>query len=277
MLSEKRAIWYLNIIIPIFIAVVSIFILANKVPESEFLNKSVERLEENKGQVLELTGATVAASLAISALPDDFASPMANTLSDLNKYFVILLAIIFLEKWIVVYGIKGIFLYLIPLACGLYVVSVLLKKDWWAKEAYKVSLFAIAVILIVPCSVRMVDVLGKDSLAYVDETINEANMGAKKITDVSDDGNHEDTIFEKLSDAFTTATKGVDDLMKYFNNVMKKSINSIAILFVTTFVVPMMVLAFFKWLIKELFGIKNGFPEVGNFVDGFRKRKKSVK
>lgn len=277
MLSENKAKWWLNIIIPVFITVLSICILSAVFPKTGFIVKSIENLEESKTQVLDLTGATMAVSLAISALPGDFASPMANTLADLNKYFVVLLAIIFIEKLIIIEGIKVSFIFLIPIACFCYILSVLLKREFWVKFAYKILVFTAAIVFVVPCSIQFVDLVGKDYLYYVDETIEAANVGAQKITDVSNDGNNTDSIFDKLTNAFTTASKGMDDMMNYFNNVMKKSINSIAILLVTTFVMPMLTLFFFKWLVKELFGINFSFDKVRSFTKGIRNRKKDIK
>lgn len=38
---------------------------------------------------MEFSGATIATSLAITALPDDFGTPLADTLADMNMYFVL--------------------------------------------------------------------------------------------------------------------------------------------------------------------------------------------
>ena len=42
--------------------------------------------------------------------------------------------------------------------------------------------------------------------------------------------NEDATIFDKLSDAFETAIKDVTTLLEYFNNVIKKCVNSVAIM-----------------------------------------------
>ena len=68
-------------------------------------------------------------------------------------------------------------------------------------------------------------------------------------------GEEGSTVFEKLTDAFKTAVQGISDLLKYFENVLKKCVNSIAIMIVTTFVLPMFVLLLFRWLLKELFSL----------------------
>ena len=89
----------------------------------------------------------------------------------------------------------------------------------------------------------------------VDETIDEANAGAEKIYDVKAENNVEDVFLEKISDVFVTAFQGVKDLFTYFNNLIKKCINSIAMMIVITFVVPVFILVFFRWLLNELFSL----------------------
>lgn len=266
MLSTKHAKLALKVIIPLFVAVFSICVLAAVIPETKFVESSVESLEKSQTTVKEFMGATIATSLAISALPDDFASPLANELAGMNRYFVLMLIVIFAERLLVVEGIGIAFRYVVPLACGLYAVASLTGKKFLKVFAYKVGIFGAALILVVPCSTHFTDVVGKEYLAYVDETIAETKAGADKINEVTDGGDADETIFEKLSEAFKTAIEGVNDLIAYFNNAIKKCMNSIAILIVTTVVMPFLTLLFFKWLLKELFRISIPVPGRTNFM-----------
>lgn len=260
MLSEKNAKFALRIIVPIFIAILSIFVLANKIPQTKFIEKSVESLDENKNTVIEFTGATMATSLAISALPDDFASPLANSLADMNKYFVIILAVTFLERMILLEGTKFAFLVVIPIACGIYLISLIPHLELIRNFSIKLAILGMALILAIPCSTYLVDTLGANYMTYVQETIVETDEGAEKINELIASGDEDASFFEKLSNAFKTAIAGVTDLIEYFNTTIKKCMNSIAVLIVTTCIVPICVLFFFKWLLKELFSIH--LPEI---------------
>ena len=60
---------------------------------------------------------------------------------------------------------------------------------------------------------------------------------------------------DEISDVFVTAFQGVKDLFTYFNNLIKRCINSIAMMIVITFVVPLFILVFFRWLLNELFSL----------------------
>ena len=89
---------------------------------------------------------------------------------------------------------------------------------------------------------------------YVTETYAEGLEIAEKVNEVMATGEEEADIFDKLSNAFNTAIQGMSDLLDYFENVLKKCVNSIAIMIVTSFVLPLLTLFLFRWLLNELFG-----------------------
>ena len=234
--------------------VVSIFVLAQKVPQTKMVNDTIESIEESNKTIMEFSGATITTSLALSAFPNDFATPLASTLSDLNTYFIFIFAVLFVEKLIVIEGVKIAFVYIIPAACILYIAYVSFGKDIFKNFATKLAVLGLAVVFVIPLSTYFTEKVCADYLVYVDETIEEANAGAEKVNEVMASGEEESTIFDKLSDAFQTAIQGVNDLMAYFENVIKKCVNSIAIMIVTSFVLPLLTLFLFRWLLNELFG-----------------------
>lgn len=276
-LTEKHVEKCVKILLAIFVMVFSGFVLAQKVPEAGFVQNTVDRLEENKTTVMEFSGATLATSLAISALPDDFASPLANALTDMNKYCIFIFAVLFVEKLIVLEGTKISLVYMIPIACGLYILWVLFKKEVFKNFALKFLIFGMAVVFVIPFSTYFTEKVCDDYLVYVDETITEANAGAEKVNEIMMTGDEEATIFDKLSDAFKTAMQGMSDLLAYFENVIKKCVNSIAIMVVTTFVLPILVLFIFRWLIKELFSVSLPKPPMKVVLPKEKGRKEGVK
>lgn len=248
-----------KILLTLFVMVLSIFVLADVVPEMQFVKNTIERVEESEKTIARFSGTTIGVSVAITALPDDFATPLADTLADMNTYFILIYAVLFVEKLIVVEGIGIIFTYFIPCSGILYILSELTKKDVFKKFAIKVFILAAAAVLVIPFSLFFAENIGQKYLDYVNETIEEAEEGANKITDIMNSTDGDQTMFEKLSEAFKTAMQGVEDLMLYFRNVVKKFVNSISILIVTTFIIPLLVLVFFKWLMKEVFNLNLTF------------------
>ena len=253
--TEKMVVKAVKILLAVFLMVISICVLAEKVPEMEYVSNSIENLDESRDRVMTFSGATLTASTAISLLPKDWANPLANSLADMNKYFIFIFAIIFLEKLIVIEGIKIAFTYVIPVACGLYIFFLFLGKEKMKEWAIKIAILGAAIVCVIPFSIDFTQRVSEDYLAYVDETIAEANAGAEKIYEIKAVNEEEDTFLEKISDVFVNAYQGVKDLFTYFNNLTKRCINSIAIIMVTTFVLPLLTLVFFRWLLKELFSL----------------------
>ena len=251
-----------KILFVVFIMVFSANVLFYKIPETKYLKSTVESLEESQNTIMAFSGTTMAASLALSALPDDFGTPLANTISDLNMYFVFILVVVFVEKLIVLEGTKISFAYIIPIACVLYILFMLTTKEIFKNFANKLLILGISLIVVIPFSTHFTETVCDDYLAYVDKTIEETEAGATKINEVMSSSNEEATIFDRLSDAFKTAVQGVSDLLTYFKNIVKKCVNSVAIMIVTTFVVPFLILLLFRWLLKELFALDVHMPDL---------------
>lgn len=256
--KEKLA----KILLLIFITVFSITVLANIVPDTEYMQETVEYLDESQSTVMTFSGTASATSLALSALPEDFATPLASTVSDLNTYFIFMFAVLFVEKLMVLEGTKLAFAYLIPITCILYGLFVLTEKEVFKNFGRKLLILGIAVILVIPVSTRFTNIVCKDYMVYVDETIAEADAGATKINEVMTTGDTEVGFFDKISAAFKNSIQGVSDLLDYFNNVIKRCINSVAIMLVTTFVVPLLILFLFRWLLTELFALHFPMPRI---------------
>lgn len=245
-----------KILFIVFVIVFSIFVLASKVPETKFIKSTIEHLDESKNTVMKFSGATLATSVAITALPDDIATPLADALADMNIYLVFVSIVLLVEKLIVVEGIKISFLCIIPAACVLYLLGDVFKREIFRSFFMKLMIFGIALVVVIPFSTHFTHLVCADYMTYVEETIEEADVGADKVNEIIAENEEESTFFEKVSAAFDKVIAGATDLLDYFSNVIKKCVNSIAIMIVTSFVLPMLIFILFRWLVKELFAIK---------------------
>lgn len=263
MLSANRARTVRNILLLALIAAVSFFVLTTWLPEREFVMDSVESVEDSRDTVMRLSAATLSASLAITALPDDFATPLADSLADMNIYFIAILMILFLERILIVYGFKLAFAVAIPTACALGVLSIVLKRDVFKNLAVRLVVLGLAVALVVPCSTHLTNYVAADLNEYVETTIAATEDGAGKLNEAMADGTDEKTVFEKLSDLFRTAVHDISDLMLHFQNTIRKCMNSIAILLLTNCLMPIMNFFVLKWVLKETFHIAIPAPRFG--------------
>lgn len=258
-MDMKRIEKIVRILFVVFIMVFSMNVLFYKIPETKWVQESIESLEKSQETIMTFSGTTIATSVAMSALPDDFATPLAQTISDLNVYFVFMLIVVFVEKLLVVEGIKIALAWVIPIACVLYVAYILSTKEVFKDFSKKLLILGIAVITVIPVSTHFTETVCDDYMVYVEQTIEETEAGADEINNS------------------TSVIQNVSNMLTYFKNVVKKCVNSVAIMVVITFVVPLLVMFLFRWLLKELFALHIPIPDrkwmdLQNKVKGLMKK-----
>ena len=262
MLSTKRAQMWSGVIALICVGLLSFFFLKTWIPESEFVAESIESVDESKDTVMRFSAATLSASVAITMLPDDVATPLADSLADLNIYLIAILMILHFEKLLILYGSKLAFVVAIPIACGIFASGILLKQDMLKSLAVRLSVLGLAVALVVPCSTHLTNYVAADLNQYVEATIESTEDGAGKVNEVMDSNEDERSVFERLSELFKTAINDVSDLLVHFQNSIRKCMNSIAILLLTNCLMPIMNFFILKWVLKETFHIVIPTPKL---------------
>lgn len=262
MLSEKNARLAIKVLVLLLAAVISFFFVTEWVADMGFVQESLESVEESSRTVMKFSAATLSASLAISALPDDFATPLAENLADMNGYFIAILVVLFLEKILIRYGVELAFTILIPCACAAVAVAILTGKRFLQSFAVRLCALGLVTAFVVPCSTHITNYVAADLTQYVETTIHETEDGADKMNQAMESGDEDKTIFEKLSDLFEVAIDGISDLMLHLKNNIRKCMNSIAILILTNCLMPVLTFFVLKWAVKELFSIVIPVPDM---------------
>lgn len=297
-------------IILLLVAILSVTVVGKYASAPENHQKTIASLDEKKQTVMELTAASTVTSALITLLPGDTATPIAEKMADVSGYLLIVLCAIYLEKYLVTITGYVAFTYLIPIACGLWILNLFFENATVRKLAEKLAVFGLAIFLVVPASVKISDLIGDTYQAQIQETIDEAkntqNILENSSTDSSatgteTDGNTatenatEDTaktntgnitennstggIFgygsnlfdmakDALSDAKETVTNAVEnvaisseELVKKVENSLNHFIEAVAVMIITSCVIPMLVLLLFFWMVKivldvDLSGVK---------------------
>lgn len=255
MLSAHHAKLAVKILALLLVAAISFFFAGAWVSGSAFVEKSLESVEASSQTVMAFSAATLSASLAISALPDDFATPLAESLADMNVYFIAILTILFLEKILIIYGIKAAFAFFIPWSCIAGAVALAAKKNVLRSFAVRLCILGLILAFVVPCSTHIAKFVAADLTAYVEETIAETEDGAAKLNSAMESEEEGKNMFEKLTELFQTAIRDISDLLSHFRNNIRRSMNSIAILFLTHFLMPLLTFFALKWVLNETFHI----------------------
>ena len=229
----------------LILALASIFGVAKITTDPAFYQKSIAALEEKQETVLELTAASTAASAAITLLPGDTATPIADKLADLSGYFLIVLCAIFLEKYLLTITAAAAFKVLIPAACAAFAAAALfpcLRRTAGAL-AWKLTLFSIAIMLVIPTGIRVSDLIEDTYQASIAATIQEA----KDATDTIQNSQSENAeteqsglsgFFSKVTDSITGAAAGAVEKLR---NVLNRFLEALAVMLVTTCLIPILV------------------------------------
>lgn len=240
----------LSIVLPIIIALFSIFVLAKLASTPSTYKKTIASLDEKKTTVMELTAASTAVSAAITLIPGDTGTPIAEKLVDLSTYFLVVLCAIYLEKYMLTLAGYGVFKVLIPAICILFIVNVFRKSETCERLMKKIGIFSLALVLVVPVSVKVSDFIQKTYEESINETISSAKEMSDELEDEEDKG-----LWDRITDGATSAVKKVEQSLNQF-------VEALAVLIVTSCIIPILVLVFFVWLMKMLLGMDGSLKTV---------------
>lgn len=246
----------LRIVLPLILALISMLVLTRISTSRDFHAKTITSLDDKKSTVMELTAASTAASAALTLLPGDTATPIAEKLADLSTYFLIVLCAIYVEKYLVTMTGYAAFLILIPLGCVLYAAGIGFGRHTWERIAGKLALFGIAIALVIPVSVKVSDLIEHTYQSSIQETVDAAKKATQEIQSSSEGQQDSDSSDNSgvLSGIISGIKNGVSDISDKVESVLNNFIEALAVMLVTSCVIPVLVLVFFFWLAKSMLG-----------------------
>ena len=244
---------FLKAVVPILVALASIFVIAGYAASPEFHAATITSLDEKTGTVLELTAASTAASAAITLLPGDTATPIADKLAELSSYFLIVISAIYLEKYLTTITGYAAFVILIPAACLLLSVNAFVRRHQLRRIAWKLIVFALAVALVIPASVRVSDIIDETYASSIHTTINAAIQTTEEISveEAAEEMQEAETA-GGLKGFFTGVKDTVSNTGDHIKRILNNFINALAVMLVTSCLIPILVMVFFVWIAKIL-------------------------
>ncbi len=223
---------------------------------------SIATLDDKKNNVLGMVAASTGASAAITAIPDDVGTPIADKLMDLSTNLMLVLAVIYLEKYLLtVFGFAA-FGILIPAALACFVISLALYcrstlSGSFALVARKLLVLALVLWVTVPAGVAVTNMIDRTyEISYATESVEGVEAEAEAEEDTEEGGSPIDFIIsipEKIADA---ATGVADEMLSQVNRL----IEGVAVMIVTSCIIPILVLLFFLWMANLLLGINVDAP-----------------
>ena len=245
----------ISVLLLLAILLLSVNVISKKAGDPETHAKTIQALDDKKADVLKLTAASTAASAALVAVPGDSTTPVANKLVDLASYFLVILFVIFLEKILVSLTGYAAFSVLIPAACILLMIGICLNRSSLKILAGKVAAFGLILFLIIPVSMKVSAMVEEIYNVSVESAVEEAKDITEEIDENSDsEGNFLDKALSKIKDGVTGVLEKGENLLNYY-------IETVAVMIVTSCVIPILVLVFMIWLAHLLFGISVHVPK----------------
>lgn len=247
------------VILLLIIALISIFVVSSFVTSPEFTKDMIESLDEKKATVLKLSVAAAASSTALSMIPGDAAIPIANQIAELTTYFILILGAILLEKMLITVIGYVSFNYIIPFACLMGMVYLFYKKDVIRDLSIKLALFGIIIFLAIPASIRISDLIYDSYKASIEQSIETAENNKEYIEEkrediAEEDQNWFDKIGDYLSDVTSKIGMDISAMIKKGEDSLSAFLDAVAVLIITSCVIPIVVILIFAWVIKILFG-----------------------
>ena len=235
--SFERSILFrvVAIIVCIIIAGISFFGLAKSYssPESKINKETIKYLDEKKTTALELSASATAVSTLITYL---------------EKYLLTILGALTF-KWLIPVSM---------LALAVYFGS---KKELFWKIGVKIFIFGLAIYAVIPVSVHVSKMIYSTYQESIDATIDEANDLADESEASKDDDKDskkskesESSFIDKAKDAVNSVKNTLSVTADSVKNMVNKFIDGLAVLIVTTCLIPVLVIVFFIWLVKLVLG-----------------------
>ena len=275
---------------------------------TEYVTAELDAMRET---VIPLTAISTISSTALTLLPGDVATPLAENLADISDYLLIVFAALWLQKYL--FSSMGIIVlkYLIPAGMSLIIAAGVLDlfnlspnlSDKIRYFGKRIAFFGTIVFLVVPTTLFITSQIEDTYQTTINQTIEQANQVQTELSDeaVEQDANQEETtndnflgqVSDFVTDGvdsvvdFTTGaiehvTSVVSDLPDKFMITLNNLIDSVAVLIVVNCIAPLLVFSFLIWVVKMIFQLdlspsSNTLPKFRPIGSAVRKRTFSLK
>lgn len=241
--------------------ILSCTVVGNKLTDPATYSHTIEVLDHNRNTVLGLTAASAAASAAVSALPDDICSPLAQEISDFTTYFMLILSVIYLEKYLITILAAAACYLLVPVGCSALLVNCYFPKAVLQSIGTKLVVFGAALLLVIPTGVWVSDQINAVYAESIEITVQSASaVSDNLIGEVTDENDESTTVIDEAKELLGDLSASVAGVVEQFKNLLNRFIEATAVMIVTTCLIPIMVVVFFVWIIKVLFNVQITLP-----------------
>lgn len=258
-----------EIVLCLILLLICFFPVNRIVSNPETYQSSIKALDKKTTNVMELTAVTTAASVAITAIPGDTGTTVAEHLMDLNSVLMIVLIALFLEKYLLTIIGKAVFLVIIPLGLLIIILGIIKSDKHFILKSANIILTGFLLFAAIPAGVYLSNGVEKIYQFNLEEVIQSGEEAKTSTDDATNEmgeteeetegGNIITDTWSKVtgtvSGAVTGAIDSVSGALEQGKDFLKSLTESLAILIVTSCVIPLLTVIFFLWLIKLCIGL----------------------
>lgn len=289
-MKKNNKLEIIAIIVLIIFALFSFFYLGDKYTKPENCEKTIQILDKKKDNVLGLVASSTTLSATLSLIPGDAGTPIANQFADLSSYLLIILAILYSEKYLLTVIGLIVFKALIPFSCIAICINIFLKNYSLSKIIAKILSASLVLFLIIPISTRITNMIDETYQAslinkvsdLVEETAEEPIQEIENNTQANENKPWYSVVADYIKNAIdnitNTAANATDAIVNYGKDIVEKAktalnnfIEAIAVMLVTSCVIPLVTFFLFVWLMKLILELDikmTGFTNMGKGISG---------
>lgn len=258
-----RNIRIVTVVILAIAIILSCTVVGRKLTDPATYSHTIEVLDENRSSVLALSAASAAASAALSALPNDICTPLAEELSQFSTYFILILSVVYLGKFLLtVMGSAACYL-LIPAGLAALIIHQYFPSGTLKNLGLKFIAFGIALLLIIPTSVWVQDKINMIYEKSIEATVESANAASSALLeDAEGDSKEKASIIDRAKAVLDDTGNSISGVVGQFKTLINRFVEATAVMIVTNCIIPIAVMLLFIWLVKTLFGVQMMPPVV---------------
>ncbi len=266
-ICERPLLRYGIVALLIIAALLSEFVGRPHFENVETWSGTIEVIDAKKNNVLALTTSTIALSAAISALPDDTGTPVAEQLTQLSGNLGIVLAVLYLEKYLLTvlgflsFGVLGPAAFVL-LAASLLAHGRLSTGHTLFILGVRILLIGIIAVTVVPASVWVTQRIDETYQISISQT--EPEGSAEESEPAGNESQENKNFWDSIASGAAQLVSNLKDGIKSVTDGVVEQVTNLIegtiVMIVTSCLVPLLVLAVFLWMGHSLMGIDVSAP-----------------
>lgn len=238
-------------------AAVSFFVFGRMFSSPDAYSDKIESIDDKVETTLKLTASATASSAGITVLPDDIGTPIAERLADFSEYGFIVLCILYAEKYLMSILGEMVFCYILPGVFLLFAITLFIRSRRIPRLLIKIAVVSLALWITIPLSIHISDKIYDTYTVSINQTIDDAQQLSDDTAQLQEAGDDQNALQRILGALKTTSS----DIADRGAQLINKFIESMAIMVVTSCLIPLLVLFLSLWLIRQILGFDIPIPK----------------